>query len=284
MGVQHTDRVFKALAQAIKALGFVQPIEWHELQGGRSNRLFWGQFPDGKLVFKFFDELRSNLLFPNDVLDERRALISLMGTYLAPEFRGCVETEMGSCIVYGYVDGAVLPQATAKTIEALSQLHSHKAQHDFRRIPSDPAIILDHGMSLLGYDDSSRAKWLRTNAPAVPKVKTSSPCFLHGDPTPANSVQTTSGITFIDWQCPAIGDPVHDLAIALSSAMHVVDGSAPLSLAQVENLLGAYSNAEVAERYLTTAPLYRWRMACYCHWKARAGEAEFTAAGVAEFS
>lgn len=285
--MRHSDKVFNTLAQAVTSLGLQPPNDWVELVGGRSNRLFLGTFSYGKLVFKLFDQTRANSLFPNNLHDERDALSVFDDTSLAPKLYACVDTNAGPCIVYDYVDGVVLSQATHQTIEALSRVHAHKTPRAFRHIPSAPDAILDHGMALLAQDTSDRAKWLCANVPQVPDVSVmpeGSVCFLHGDPTPANTVQTRAGVTFIDWQCPAIGDPVYDLAIALSAAMHVVDGAEPLSGLQINALLDVYANAEVAQRYRAMAPLYQWRMACYCHWKAQSGEAEYAAAGLAEFS
>lgn len=252
--------------------------------GGRTNRLFLGTFANGKRVFKFFDETRSNPLFPNDVSDEKNALLALAGTGLAPTLRGRVNTDFGACIVYDFVDGAVPVQTSLNTIKALSRLHAQKPPIGLRHIPSDPTDIVKQGLSFIAHNRSSRAAYLRSIVPEVPKVNTASVCFLHADPTPANSVMTPQGMTFVDWQCPALGDPVHDLAIALSPAMHVVDGADPLDAAQIDRLLDAYSDTKVTQRYSALSPLYHWRMACYCQWKAQAGAKEFAAAGLAEVS
>jgi hypothetical protein len=282
--VQRTDTEFKGPIQAAQALNFGLPSEWRVMSGGRSNHLFLGAFPDGKRVFKFFDDARSNALFPNTVRDEQKALLTLTKTGLAPTLRGSVMTDFGACVVYDFVDGTVPDQTSPQTMTTLSRLHAYDGAQDFRHISGCPNHIRAQGVSFLEHDSSSRAELLRTNAPEVPEVSSLASCFLHGDPTPANSVITPRGLTFVDWQCPAIGDPVHDLAIALSPAMHVVDGAAPLSAAQIDSLLSSYANAEVTDRYRTLAALYHWRMACYCQWKAQSGETAFAAAGMAEFS
>ncbi|MBU2867914.1 phosphotransferase family protein [Pacificibacter marinus] len=282
--MQRTDTEFNGPRQAADALGLGLPLEWRALPGGRSNRLFWGAFPDGKLVFKFFDDARSNSFFPNTGHDEQSALVALTDTGLAPTFRGGAETDFGTCIVYDFVDGTVPKQTSMQTMAALSRLHAHEAAQNFRRVLSDPSDIQAQGISFLDHDASPRAARLRSNVPEVPNVPAAASCFLHGDPTPANSVITSDGLTFLDWQCPAFGDPIHDLAIALSPAMHVVDGADPLSGTQIDSLLVAYADEAVTDRYRALAPLYHWRMACYCQWKTRLGEAAFAAAGVAEFS
>lgn len=282
--MQQTNSEFKGPIQAVQALGLGLPLAWHALQGGRSNHLFLGNFSDRKLVFKFFDDARSNPLFPNFASDEKNALLALKNTKLAPRFRGCVDTDFGACIVYDYVEGAVSRQASTQTMTALSRLHSYGIAQGFRHVSSNAGDIQAQGMSFIADDHSDRAALLRSNAPQCPNFGGDIACFLHGDPTPANSVINSEGLTFVDWQCPAIGDPVHDLAIALSPAMHVVDGADPLSGAQIDALLVDYANLEVADRYRMLAPLYHWRMACYCQWKARGGETAFAAAGLAEFS
>lgn len=282
--MQRIDTEFTGPIQAAAALGLGVPPKWHALHGGRSNHLFWGDFPDGKLVLKFFDDARSNPLFPNTVRDEQNALLALTDTGLAPIFRGLTKTDFGDCIVYDFIDGTVPLQTSAQTMTALARLHSHGGAQIFRHIPSAPSDIRAQGMSFLEHDLSPRAVLLRANVPEVSNVPVAVSCFLHGDPTPANSVITSQGLSFVDWQCPALGDPIHDLAIALSPAMHVVDGADSLSDAQTDTLLAAYGNTEVTDRYRVLAPLYHWRMACYCQWKARNGEAAFAAAGLAEFS
>ena len=276
--------MFKGPSQAATALGFGQPSAWTTLPGGRTNRLVLGAFADGKRVFKFFNESRSNPLFPNAIDDEQNALEALAGTGLAPTPRGRVNTDFGACIVYDFVDGAVPEQTSIDTIKALSRLHAQKPGKGMRQIFGDPADIVKQGLSFIADDHSDRAAKLRNSVPEVPKLKPASVCFLHADPTPANSIMTPQGITFVDWQCPATGDPVHDLAIALSPAMHVVDGAEPLQPTQIERFLDAYGDAGVTQRYRALSPLYHWRMACYCQWKAQAGAAEFAAAGLAEVS
>nr|WP_252731092.1 aminoglycoside phosphotransferase family protein [Pacificibacter marinus] len=283
-GVQRTDTEFNGPRQAAHALGLGAPSEWRALLGGRSNRLFCGAFPNGKLVFKFFDNTRSNTLFPNRVRDEQNALLALTNIGIASTFRGWAETDFGVCIVYDFVDGTIPQQTSMQTMWALSRLHSCDVAQDFRHISSDPSDIQAQGISFLDHDLSPRAARLRSNVPEVPNAPDVASCFLHGDPTPANSVITPDGLTFLDWQCPAFGDPVHDLAIALSPAMHVVDGAEPLNGTQIDRLLAAYADETVTDRYRALAPLYHWRMACYCQWKARLGEVAFAAAGVAEFN
>jgi thiamine kinase-like enzyme len=282
--VQRTNTEFKGPIQAAQALGLGPPLAWQALLGGRSNHLFLGEFPGGKHVFKFFDNARSNPLFPNSMRDEKNALLTLKDTRLASAFRGCVETDFGACIVYEYVEGHVPRHTSTQTMTALSRLHSYGVAQGFRYVSSNPSDIQAQGMSFIADDQSNRAVLLRANAPEIPNLGGKIACFLHGDPTPANSVITSDGLTFVDWQCPAIGDPVHDLAIALSPAMHVVDGAEPLSGTQIDRLLTAYKDADVTDRYRALAPLYSWRMACYCQWKARAGEIAFAGAGLAEFN
>ena len=48
------------------------------------------------------------------------------------------------------------------------------------------------------------------------------PCLIHGDTVPNNFIQSVDALVLIDWQCPALGDPVLDLAIFLSPAMQQI--------------------------------------------------------------
>lgn len=271
--------------QAAVAAGFGIPSQWDALQGGRVNRVFLAQVPSGRLVFKFFDTQRANVLFPNDIDGEARALAVLSDTQLAPRLRGRFDTKAGPCLVYDYVEGAVAKRTTVPAIIALSKLHAQAPTRGLRALDGSPSALIEQGLRFLASDTSDRAAFLMANVPAVSRVPDAKVCFLHSDPTPANTVmRPDGGVTFVDWQCPAIGDPVHDLAIALSPAMHAIYGASPLAAKDHDILLEAYGDADVVARYRVLVPLYHWRMACYCQWKTRSGEAEYAAAGVAEFS
>ena len=55
------------------------------------------------------------------------------------------------------------------------------------------------------------------------------PVLLHTDVVPGNLILGDEGLRIIDWQCPAIGDPIVDIMMFLSPAMHEIYGSGKLS-------------------------------------------------------
>ena len=95
---------------------------------------------------------------------------------------------------------------------------------------------------------------------------------------PGNIIATPNGPVLIDWQCPARGDPAEDLATFLSPAMHwLYRGKLP-DEAERAQFLDAYPDPVVVDRYLRLAPLFRWRMAAHCLWKAERGAADYATA------
>lgn len=107
---------------------------------------------------------------------------------------------------------------------------------------------------------------------------------LHGDPVPGNMVASPRGLILIDWQCPAIGDPASDLAIFLSPAMQTLYRSAPLTPCDAKRFLTAYGDEATVFRYLHRAPLYHYRIAAHCLWRAHLGHEGYGSAAAAEFA
>ncbi|MCT8158649.1 aminoglycoside phosphotransferase family protein [Pseudoruegeria sp. SHC-113] len=248
---------------------------WAVLAGGRSNALWRVQGGGVDLVCKLYRPARGNALFPNEAEAEAVALQALAGTELAPPFLGKADSPLGVVILYGFVPGThgeVAPQDVAR---ALGRLHGLPQRPELRRTGSDPAEIAKMGRFFL---EGNRESRLAEMLPEVPPLPPASSCLIHGDAVPANIIASDSGPVFIDWQCPALGDAAEDLAIYLSPAMQQIYGSGPLTEAQQAAFLAAYPDAETAARYRALAPLFHWRMAAYCDWKARRGEAEYARA------
>jgi thiamine kinase-like enzyme len=97
---------------------------------------------------------------------------------------------------------------------------------------------------------------------------------IHGDAVPGNILMSNQGVVLIDWQCPALGDPCEDIAAWLSPAMQWLYAGKPLTNAQADTFLNAFPS-ETAARYRTLAPLFHWRMAAHCQWKAQRGAADY---------
>ena len=63
------------------------------------------------------------------------------------------------------------------------------------------------------------------------------PVLLHTDVVPGNLILGEEGLRLIDWQCPAIGDPIVDIMMFLSPGMHKIYGSGKLSMKDHETFL-----------------------------------------------
>jgi thiamine kinase-like enzyme len=112
----------------------------------------------------------------------------------------------------------------------------------------------------------------------------SQPRLIHADAVAGNLIDGPGGVTLIDWQCPASGDPTEDLATFLSPAMQWLYRGRVLSPQETEAFLAAYPDPAVTDRYLRLQPLYRWRMAAHCLWKADRGAPDYEKALAAELA
>lgn len=256
---------------------------WIPLTGGRTNRTWHARSDHDDLVFKLFDDTRANPLFPNDPHHEAEALKCLAGRELAPELRHKAVVPEGLCLVYSYRPGRPLTQMNPAAIRLLAQVHKVEERPDLRRVSSQPNDLLSAGHAFLDKTATPLARHLEAMAPTPHQDTVAPAVFLHGDPVPSNFVASGDTLTLIDWQCPAYGDPVWDLALALSPAMHHVYGT-PLTEAAAETALSAYPEPEVIARFQRLAPFFHWRTACYCAWKAGQGEEIYAEAAEVELS
>lgn len=241
-----------------------QNATWHPLPGGRTNNLWRVVTSDRALVVKLYRPAQASPLFPNDPVAEAAALRHLHGRGLAPAFVALVDTQHGTCLIYRHVTGAPGAVAPADLGGVLARLHRTTPPAGLRRIPAGSAATLAQGDRMLAA--CTGAGDLLQLRPAI-DLPAADPVFLHGDPVPANVIATADGPVLIDWQCPAIGDPVEDLGLALSPAMHHLYGMGPMTAAARDALLAGYANPAVAHRYRAMAPALHWRMAAYCHWR-----------------
>jgi hypothetical protein len=236
--------------------GAVDPlVRWVPLTGGNTN-LLWQV---GERVVKLYRPGGDTPLFRNDPAAERIALRALEGTGLAPAF-----VAAGSeSLVYRLADGRgwVPEDGVARVAETLARLHAVEP----------PQGLPENTMGKDALARQTRA--LGEEVPDVPAdMPPARPVFIHGDATAANALVSDDGVTFIDWQCPAVGDACDDIAVFLSSAMQVISGNRPLREAEVDDFLAAYGDTEVAERYRALRPLYAARMRGYCRWRAARGD------------
>lgn len=244
---------------------------WLPLAGGRTNRL-WRV---GQAVIKAYDSAAASPLFPNDPAAEARALELLGPLGLAPEFVGAGD----GWLAYAHVDGQVWQSNPVPVARMLARLHQ-VSPWGFRPLASGSAALLAQAQAI-----ASACRSTLPPAPPDPGVPSvSRPCLIHADAVAGNLIDGPGGITLIDWQCPASGDPTEDMATFLSPAMQWLYRGRVLSTPETEAFLSAYPDPDVTTRYLRLRPLYRWRMAAHCLWRAERGAPDYEQALAAELA
>lgn len=282
----HGGTMPNGLAAALASRGFGRAAaDWSALGGGRTN-LVWRQNGAAEgVVCKLYRPEAGTPLFPNDSEAEGRALAALAGTGLAPAFRERLKWAGQTCLVYRFVAGQAGAAGAAETLRALAALHRLTPPEGLRRAASGADAVLEEGLRMLR--DASGAHHVRLicAVPTVQDLPPGPPGFLHGDPVPFNVVaRPEGGVAFIDWQCPATGDPVHDIALALSPSMRLANGLGPLTPDETAAALDAYGEAEVAWRYRRWRPALAWRLACHAAWRLARGDDAYRAGFDAELA
>ena len=241
------------------------------LAGGRTNRLW----TNGQTVAKIYSSDAQTPLFANDPEAEWQALTSLSGSGLAPEPISRHRSDLGECLLYQHVEGrpgAADPEAVAAL---LYRLHSLPAQPNWAHAAmGEDVSIQSEAMA------SGLAATLRLTPPPPPQP--TKPVPIHRDPIPMNIVATATTPVLIDWQCPGLGDPLEDIAHYLSPAMHQLYGTGPQDRKTRDSFLGAYPDTETVSRYRAEGAAFHWRMAAYCAWQVRRGNADYRLAFEAE--
>ncbi len=269
------------------AAGVVAPgARWQALPGGNTNRV-WRIVPARPgapvLVCKLYRPGGETPLFANDAAAEASALRALSGTGLAPDFVADAATGAGGSLIYLHVAGRVWrPQDDAGAVaRALARLHSQPLPPDLPPRPGDARAMRDQARAMLAEIGQAGAELAAQEPPEAP-TSGAAPVFVHGDATAGNVLVTPAGVTLIDWQCPGRGDPAGDLSLFLSPAMQAVSGNPPLSAAKAEAFLDAYGRPDIVARFRALQPLFRWRMAAYCLWRAARGDAGYARAAELE--
>lgn len=239
---------------------------WEALSGGRVNRL-WRV---GDTVVKLFQPNGESPLFPNDRQAETLALEALAGMGLAP-----ILTAQGpDWVAYRYVPGAIWrkdPRLVARTLTALHQ-RANLNLPAFRKGANGSAALLAQAKAIAALCNAKLP-----HPPQDPSMPPGPACLIHGDAVPGNMIEAEDRLTLIDWQCPALGDATEDLATFLSPAMQWLYRGRVLDAADTASFLDACPRP-TADRYRHLAPLYHWRMAAHCLWKAEQGDADYATA------
>lgn len=239
-------------------------LPWVALTGGRTNRL-WRV---GDVVVKAFDPLAASPLFPNDPGAEARALGAFGPAGLAPRLCGSGE----GWLAYAHVEGQIWRGEPAAVARLLFRLHQHSGE-GFRSLPSGAAALRAQGLAMSAECRASLPPPEVGDCPGAAQ-----PRLLHGDAVAGNIIEGPSGLTLIDWQCPARGDPCEDIATFLSPAMQWLYRGRPLSRDEIARFLAAYPDPAATDRYNRLLPLFRWRMALHCQWKAERGAPDYAEA------
>jgi thiamine kinase-like enzyme len=164
--------------------------------------------------------------------------------------------------------------------ELLTRIHKHKYPKDLRVLSALPSNIKETGLEIINKLNNYHKNELIKLCPDV-SISDIDPVLLHTDVVPGNLILGEKGLRLIDWQCPAIGDPIVDIMMFLSPGMHQIYGSGKLSMKEHEAFLMSL-NCKLRNRYNIIGPLYHWRLAAYCFWKAEQGFIEYENAALAE--
>lgn len=255
--------------------GQIMPDQtWTVLRGGRTNHLWKVEDPRGARVVKRYASNAATPLFRNDPPDEARVLVALEGTGLAPQLLYAAGSSTDPFLVYRHQAGKVWREGPQKVARTLKALHARPVTAALTALPAAPDgtdALAQQTRAMLATLPVAQAGRLPRPDPLRHMPPSGIRCLLHGDPVPDNLVCTSDDLdalpVLIDWQCPALGDPVLDLAIFLSPAMQQIARGRVLSPDERHAFLAAYDDPAAADRLDALQPVLHWRMAAYCLWK-----------------
>jgi thiamine kinase len=241
------------------------------LSGGYLNQVYRVRGKEGgddvDWVLKCFMPETELALFPNLPEDERKAtyLASTIGR--APVPVSYFETTDGPVLVYQYCEGEIWQEGVGEVGRLLRDLRTlDTTDYSFREVPVAPADILEEGEAFLPKIHSEMRWHLAKARPKPIEIDAVLRSFLHTDIGPGNIIvaKDTGRLVVIDWQCPAVGDPVQDVIAFLSPAFQILYSRRPLTSAEEAEFFAAYDDPELKQRYDRLLPFYDWRMAGYC--------------------
>jgi thiamine kinase len=252
---------------------------WYAQTGGRTNKV-WRLDGEKDLICKLYLETKSNPLFNNTPEAEYRCLLELDGSNIAPKPYKYLKTPFGAVLMYDYIKGEKWSHDVDTVSELLIRIRNHKYPKGLRVLSGLPSDIKQTGLEIINKLNNYHKNKLINICPDVSSSDIE-PVLLHTDVVPGNLILGGEGLRLIDWQCPAIGDPIVDIMMFLSPGMHEIYGSRKLSMKDHEVFLMSLSS-DLRNRYNIIGPLYHWRLAAYCFWKAEQGFMEYENAALAE--
>lgn len=250
------------------------------LRGGRTNRLWRLSSANGAVVLKLFAAPDGNPLFDNDPDREAAALGALVADNLSPALHATGQHQTGTWLVYDHVPGGTWIESPEPVACALFKVHrtdpDRLAGAELPVRPGGSAAIALQGQRALAPVSGPERDRLEDLAAGLAEVAPAVDLrTVHGDPVPGNVIPRGDGVVFIDWQCPALGDPAEDLALFLSPAMQRLYRGKPLENGEEREFLTAYPDRKVADRYDELKPWFHWRMAAYCLWQMARGNHDY---------
>ena len=252
---------------------------WQYQTGGRTNKV-WRLKDERDLICKLYLDTKSNPLFNNSPKAEYLCLFSLDGSDIAPKPYKYLKTPFGDVLLYHYIKGKTWSHDVNTVSGLLARIRKHKYPKELRILSTLPLDIKQTGIDIINRLNGYHKNELMNICPDV-SISDIEPVLLHTDVVPGNLILSDKGLRLIDWQCPAIGDPIVDIMMFLSPGMHEIYGSGKLSMKDHETFLTNLTT-KLRNRYNIIGPLYHWRLAAYCFWKAEQGFIEYEKAALAE--
>ena len=252
---------------------------WHTQNGGRTNKV-WRLVGEEDLICKLYLETKTNPLFDNIPKAEFECLLLLHGSDIAPKPYKFLKTPFGEVLLYNYIKGEIWSHGVDIVSELLTRIRKHKHPKGLRILSNLPSDIKRTGLEIINKLNNYHKSKLIKICPDV-SISDIEPVLLHTDVVPGNLILGDKGLRLIDWQCPAIGDPIVDIVMFLSPGMHEIYRSGKLSMKDHEIFLMSLTS-DLRNRYNILGPLYHWRLAAYCFWKAEQGFIEYENAAFAE--
>lgn len=240
-----------------------EAVELVQMPGGRSNSVWKVETRSGAYVFKLFGANNDNPLFPNDAVSEQVALRHYHRLGFSPRL-----VEAGTdWVIYDYVEASPWQNTPEIAGRGLAHLHSAPALSGLRVLVSGTRNLIKATERILSACPEDALGRIPPLARFDEVPEQTALCGLHGDPVPSNILCAGPQTLFIDWQCPAIGDPCEDIAVFLSPAMQVTYRGAALSETEEGAFWQGYQNPVVEERYQRLKPHFHRRMMAYCLWR-----------------
>jgi aminoglycoside phosphotransferase (APT) family kinase protein len=264
-----------ALQRDLSVAGLVSMnAVWTALPGGRTNQVWRVEDESGRRVVKLYAKSGGTPLFRNDPKAEAMVLEAIKGRNLAPEPIFSGDLPSGAVLVYAHQRGSPWRSGVAPVAHLLRSLHDLPLHADLQPMPSasdDARSLMAQTLDILSQIPSHDAQPLRALQPDGVTFPSGPRRLLHGDPVPDNLIcpagEPEGMPVLIDWQCPAVGDPLHDIALFLSPAMQQVGRGQPLTPDERSAFLTAYNDPATEVRLAALQPILHWRMAAYCLWK-----------------